>query len=202
MSDMGTPLSAIEWLRWIFGFILTPLAVCAVLGILASGVAKTIIRGFREDVREGYQRICAAVLPFAVMLYAVVREHTLNGGGWLDLNKFITGCAPWQLFVASVVVGVGLAAEVFHNKPNHRLLMRALGFALSGVACFIGYVFLGVASTPGIDIALGVLVGFCGYSVFPNKLRGPETEAPDDSEEDTRRRLQCGAASGSDTEGQ
>jgi len=183
MADLGTTVSAIEWMRWIFAFILTPLAVTAVLAMIAVEVGKVIVRGFREDAREGYQRICAAVLPFALMLYAVVREHSLGGGSWLDLSGFITLCAPWQLFLASVVAGVGLAAEVFHHKPNHRILARALCFALSGVACFMGYIFLGVASAPGIDVVLGVLAGFCGYAVFPNHDRGARMVAPDTSED-------------------
>jgi hypothetical protein len=170
-------------MRWFFSFVLTPLSVTVVLTILAVEVAKLIIRGFREDTREGYQRICAAVLPFALMLYAVVREHTPGGGSWLDLSGFIALCAPWQLFLASVAAGVGLAAEVFHHKPNHRMLARTLGFALSSVACFIGYVFLGVASGPGFDIALGVLAGFCGYAVFPNHEREARMVAPETSED-------------------
>jgi hypothetical protein len=99
------------------------------------------------------------------------------------MSGFIALCAPWQLFLASVAAGVGLAAEVFHHKPNHRMLARTLGFALSSVACFIGYVFLGVASGPGFDIALGVLAGFCGYAVFPNHDRGAGMVAPESSED-------------------
>ena len=47
--------------------------------------------------------------------------------------------------------------------------MRMLVLVQSAVACFIGYVFIGVASSVGIDVAMGVLAGFCGYSIFPNR---------------------------------
>ena len=161
-------MNAIEVLRWVFSYILTPTAVVGVVAVIVLNVLKIVRDGFQEDVREGAQRVSAAILPFAFLLYATVRSYVPHES-WVELGQLIRTIPAWQLFLGSAGAGALLAAEMFHVTPTHRLLMRMLVLAQSAVACFIGYVFVGVASSVGIDVAMGVLVGFCGYSIFPNR---------------------------------
>ena len=161
-------MEAVDHIRGIFSHMLAPMAVLATVSALVITISKVVQAGFRVSNREGCQRLCAAVLPFAFLLYAAVRQHAGYTDGWFDFgNSMLLDAASWQLFLASAGGGVMLAAQSFRRNPDHALRMRLLILVQSTVASFIGYVFICVASAPGMDVSLGVIAGFCGYSIFP-----------------------------------
>ena len=100
------------------------------MAVIVLNVWKIVRDGFQEDVREGAQRVSAAILPFAFLLYATVRSYAPHES-WVELGQLIRTIPAWQLFLGSAGAGALVAAEIFHVTPTNRLLMRMLVLAQS-----------------------------------------------------------------------
>lgn len=102
--------------RWAFNYLLTPVAVISVFYILIRNIIRIVNEGFRSDTVEGYKRVCAAVLPLAFFVYAVVVQKApaaaLTQDGVKDLSKWLASVPSVNLLVLSGAAGVGVAKGV------------------------------------------------------------------------------------------
>lgn len=98
-------------IRFVFNYILTPVAVIAVFTILVKNVIRIVREGFREDKLEGYQRTCVAVLPFPFLAYAMI------GAG--PNGEVSGGLSAWLASTPEKGSGVFFASPT-RRRPNGR----------------------------------------------------------------------------------
>lgn len=156
--------------RWAFNYLLTPASIIVVFVVLIRNIVRIIEEGFSSDTVEGYKRVCAAVLPLALFVYAVVMQKALDQqpdqSYAHDISKWLAEFSPVTLLIVSGAVGVGIAVEMFQMQDIPSVLLRVILLLLSGVTCFVCYMFVSVGIEPAVNAVFGLLVGFCGTAVF------------------------------------
>jgi hypothetical protein len=174
--------------RWAFNYLLTPAAVICVFVILIKNILRIVDEGFSSDTVEGYKRVCAAVLPLAFFVYAVIAEKAPAAApaqdGVQDFSKWLASIPPILLLVLSAAAGVGVAIEVFQLHDIPAVVLRIILFLLSGVTCFVAYMFVSVGLSPGVNVVFGLLLGFCGTAIFlPHSTDRPKSKPDVEDEE-------------------
>lgn len=160
--------------RWVFNYFLTPVAVIIVFWTLLKNILRITEEGFKTDTVEGYKRVCAAVLPFAVFVYAVIMQQAggdaANEDFIHDISNRLASFSSLTLVIASAGAGVGIAVEMFQMRGIGDVILRIVLLLLSAITCFVAFMFVSVGIAPGINVVFGLLIGFCATAVMlPHK---------------------------------